>query len=191
MWDSAGSLAVIRDKTDVARRLCLPPREIRQEDSWLGQVYGLWDSFRVSGHLPKRSDFDPVELMGLSKGRIHIVDASTDRPEGYQFRLWGSQIDHLGGDFTKRCLGEMPPTTMRKAAMEDYSDTVETGHPAYQLVYAVDNFLPKAYARLILPLTLDGRRICQLFVCINPRSVPEVSEEDRPVHRERPQLRLV
>jgi PAS domain len=191
MWDELGNLAVIRDRSDLSRRLCLPPGDIRFEDDWLGQLFAKWDGLRTGGLLPKRTDFDPVELMGMSKGRVHIVDTSSSTPSGYRFRLWGSSIDHLGGDFTAKCLGDMPSTPMRGAAIEDYADTVETGYPVYQLVYAVENFLPRSYARLLLPVTGDGRQVSQLFVCINPRDVPEVSDGERPAVRWRPQLRVV
>jgi hypothetical protein len=193
MWDSEGSLAVLRDHADVSRRLCLPIREIRREDDWEGKIYAIWDSFRAQSRLPRRSDLDPVQLMGLSRGRIHIVDTSSGDPMGYRFRLWGSMIDFdRGADYTKRCLGEMPHTTMRAAAIEDYSDTVATGVPSYQLIYSLENYLPHSYARLILPVTLDGRHVTQLIVCINQRDIPEVAESERPLERPgRPHLRLV
>jgi len=192
MWDDAGNLAVIRDHADISRRLCLPPSEIRVQDEWFGKLFARWDGLRAGGLLPKRAAFDPVELMGLSRGRVHIVDTSAGNAHGYCFRLWGSEIDFdRGADYTKRCLGEMPHTTMRAAALEDYSDAVETGVATYQLVYTVQEFLPRSYARLILPLTLDGRRVSQLLVAINQRSIPEVSDGERPAVRSRPLLHVV
>jgi hypothetical protein len=192
MWDELGNLAVIRERADVSRRLCLPPSCIRGEDEWLGRLFARWDALRVGGLLPKRAAFDPVELMGLARGRIHIVDTSAGDPRGYRFRLWGSEIDFdRGADYTKRCLGEMPHTTMRTAALEDYSDSVETGVVSYQLVYSVQEFMPYSYARLILPVSAEGRRVNQLLVCINQRAIPEVTESAQPARSTRPQLRLV
>jgi len=192
MWDEAGNLAVIRDHADLSRRLCLPPGEIRTQDEWLGKLFARWDGLRAGGMLPKRAAFDPVELMGLSRGRVHIVDTSAGDARGYCFRLWGSEVDFdRGADYTKRCLGEMPHTTMRAAALEDYADAVESGVVSYHLVYSVQEFLPHSYARLILPLTVDGRQVSQLLVCINQRSIPEVSDAERSVPRPRPQLHLV
>jgi hypothetical protein len=126
--------------------------------------------------------------MAMSRGRSHIVDTTADRPDGYFFRLWGSTVSlDRGADYTKQRLGQMPHTTMRDAAIEDYADVVATGVPAYQLVCHVQNFMPYSYSRLILPLASDGRRVDRILVSINERVIPELMPEEKPL----PRLRVV
>jgi len=68
----------------------------------------------------------------------------------------------------------MPAGAMRDDAIEDYWEVVTTGVPAYQLIRHVEGKLPYSYARLLLPLAADGRRVDQLVVLINERPLPEL-----------------
>jgi hypothetical protein len=68
----------------------------------------------------------------------------------------------------------MPAGSMRDDAIEDYWEVVTTGLPTYQLNYHVEKNLPYSYARLLLPLAADGRRVDRLVVLINERHLPEV-----------------
>lgn len=174
-------VATIRERGDFSSRLCLAPGDIRGEDDWIGRLLALWRSNRPGSRLPSRANFDSVDLMAMARGRVHIVDTTADQPAGYFFRLWGSTVTlDRGQNYTKTRLGEMPHTTMRDAAIEDYGDVVATGVPAYQLVYHVQDFIHYSYARLLLPLATDGRRVDQVLVAVNQRDVPELVPERRP-----------
>lgn len=183
-------LALIRENQDVAKRRHMPPGEINTEDEWLGRLYASWERLRSGDSLPKRAAFDPVALMRFADGRVHIVETPAADPQDYRFQLWGHMIDFdAGADYTERRLAEMPHTTMRRAALEDYADTVMSGTPSYQLIYNLENGREHTYSRLILPVTADGRRVTQLLVAINQRPIAEF--DNRSASGPRPSLRLV
>jgi hypothetical protein len=63
---------------------------------------------------------------------------------------------------------------MRDDAIEDYWEVVTTAVPTYQLINRVEKNLPYSYARMLLPLAEDGRRVDRLVVLINERRLPEI-----------------
>ena len=183
------SVAVIRENGAVAKRRHLPPAAIDASDAWLGRFHAAWDRARVGSLLPLRAAFDPVAVMRLSGGRVHILETSGD-PSDYRFRLWGHMIDFDGGaDYTDRRIADMPHAAMRLAALEDYGDAVAAGTPSYQLIYNFENGTECTYARLLLPVTADGRTVTHLLVAVNQRPIAEFAPE--PAARPRPPLRLV
>jgi hypothetical protein len=170
-----GALAVKGSAGDFSKRLCLPLDAISPEDTWLGQLLSIWRSVRPGWLLPARSSLDSLVLLRTSLGRAHIVDTQYEDPNSYRFRLWGS-VNSYQGEYTDRCLGEMPAGLMREDAMEDYWEVVTTGVPTYQLVHRRENYLPYSYARLILPLAADGKCVDQLIVLINERPLTELAQ---------------
>jgi hypothetical protein len=168
------SLAVIRENGAVAKRRHLSTGEIGGSDEWLGRLHAAWERARSRGLLPRRGAFDPLTVMRFSGGRVHIVDTPSSGPDEYRFRLWGHMIDFDGGlDYTERRVADMPHAAMRLAALEDYLDVVTSGTASYQLIYSFEGGAERTYARLLLPLTPDGRTITHLLVAINQRPIAE------------------
>lgn len=158
---------------DHSRRLSRPLDAISPEDEWLGQLLRGWREARSGWRLPSGESLDPLQLLNIARGRAHIVDTSQSNPEGYRFRLWGA-VNSYGSGHANKTLGGMPAGLMRDNAIEDYWEVVTTGVPAYQLISHVESKLPYSYARLLLPLAADGRRVDQLVVLINERPLPEL-----------------
>ena len=115
---------------------------------------------------------DSLELVNFARGRAHLVDTASSNPAGYRFRLWGA-VNSYGGGFANRTLGEMPAGLMRDEAMEDYRRVV-AAVPSYDLISMVEKKVSYSYARLLLPLAQDGRRVDRLIVLINERHLPEI-----------------
>ncbi len=159
---------------DLSERLTRPLEAIRPADCWLGELLGVWRSARSGDRLPSAESIDPLELLNIARGRAHIVDTRDADPEGYRFRLWGT-VNSYGGGHANKTLGEMPAGLMRDDAIEDYRGIVSTGAPSYQLIRHVENNRPYAYARLVLPLAADGRRVDCLVVLINERRLVELA----------------
>jgi hypothetical protein len=159
---------------DRSIRLPKPLNAIPTEDDWLGRLLSFWGSARSGRRLPSTESLDSLELLNIARGRAHIVETLSANPNGYRFRLWGA-VNSYGGGYANRALGEMPQGLMREDAIEDYRRIVATGTPAYHLINIVENELSFSYARLLLPLAQDGRRVDRLIVLINERQLPELA----------------
>lgn len=158
---------------DRSKRLSLPFDSISPRDEWLDQLLHSWRNARCGWRLPSDESLDPLQLLNIARGRAHMVDTHDSKPEGYRFRLWGA-VNSYGGGHANKTLGEMPAGSMRDKAIEDYWEVATTGVPTYQLISHVENNIPYSYARLLLPLAADGRRVDQLVVLINERPLPEL-----------------
>jgi len=165
--------AVKAQARDHSKRLSRPLDSISPEDEWLGNLLRGWRAARSGWRLPSSESLDPLQLLNIARGRAHIVDTSQSDPEGYRFRLWGT-VNSYGSGYANKTLGEMPAGPMRDNAIEDYWEVATTGVPTYQLISHLENKLPYSYARLLLPLAADGRRVDQLVVLINERPLPEL-----------------
>lgn len=161
---------------DRSIRLCRPLTAIPADDEWLGRLLGFWGSARKGRRLPSSESLDSLELLNIACGRAHIVDTSSSNPLGYRFRLWGA-VNSYGNGYANRALGEMPQGLMRDDAIEEYRQVVASGTPNYDLINIVENELSYSYARLLLPLAQDGRRVDRLIVLINERQLPELAAE--------------
>jgi hypothetical protein len=159
---------------DRSIRLCRPLTAIPAEDEWLGRLLNFWGGARKGRRLPSRESLDSLEVLNIACGRAHIVDTVSSNPAGYRFRLWGA-INSYGRGYANRALAEMPEGLMRDEAIEEYRQVVASGTPNYHLINIVENELVYSYARLLLPLAQDGRRIDRLIVLINERQLPELA----------------
>jgi hypothetical protein len=169
----AGGRITTAQACDYSKRLSLPIDSISSRDEWLDQLLHSWRNARCGWRLPSSESLDPLQLLNIARGRAHIVDTQDSEPEGYRFRLWGTVNSYRGGH-ANTTLAEMPAGLMRDEAIEDYWEVATTGVPTYQLISHVENNIPYSYARLLLPLAADGRRVDQLVVLINERPLPEL-----------------
>jgi len=172
-WRSE-ALAVRELSRNFSKRLCLPLDAIAPEDEWLARVLGIWRDARAGWRLPGCESLDPMEALNIARGRAHIVETRDTDPAGYRFRLWGA-VNSYNLGHSDMTLGQMPTGLMREDAIEDYWEVVNTGVPNYQLIHRLENDLVLSYARLLLPLAADGRRVDQLIVLINERRLRELN----------------
>jgi hypothetical protein len=172
LWRPDG-LAIRRQADDLSKRLCLPLEAIAPQDAWFGQLLKIWRNARPGWRLPAIESLDTLEVLNIARGRAHIVDTRESDPAGYRFRIWGA-ANSYGHDHGNQTLAQMPAGLMREGALEDYWEVVATGVPTYQLIQHIENGLPFSYARLLLPLAADGRRVDQLLVLFNERALPEL-----------------
>jgi len=159
-----------RHAHDIVERTRFPLSALGTQDRNLSKLYRHWNSLRRDGLLPHRSDIEPARLKQFL-GRLHIVDVSSDSPEDYWFRLFGSRVHLDGGrDYTSLHLKDYPHKAFRRAVMQDYFDVVSSGVPSYHRVAALQDSLTYSYSRLILPLTngsADNHRLTHLLVCVH------------------------
>ncbi len=166
-------LAVQAQADDYSKRLSKPLDAIASEDEWFGQVLSIWRDGRVGWRLPSSKSFGVLEVVNIARGRAHVVDTRATDPEGYRFRLWGSDTSYRGGH-SNITLGETPVGLLRQITIEDYWQAVATGAPNYQLIHHIESSQLFSYTRLVLPLAEDGRRVNELVVLINERRLPEL-----------------
>jgi hypothetical protein len=164
---------------EYSKRLSKSLDGIAPEDEWLGQTLSIWRSARIGRRLPSRESFDILEAINIARGRAHLVDTRAPDPEGYRFRLWGSDNSYRGGR-SNITLAETPAGLLRQLTMEDYSRAVATGVPNYQLIHHIEDNQLFSYARLLLPLAANGRRVDQLVVLINERRLLELEMSQGP-----------
>jgi hypothetical protein len=160
---------------DLSERLSRPLASISADDEWLGRLLRFWGNARRGRRLPSNESLDSLELLNIASGRAHIVDTASSNPAGYRFRLWGA-VNSYGGGYANRALGEMPAGLMRDDAIAEYQQVVAAGTPSYHLIGLVEKRLSYSYARLLLPLAQDGRRVDRLIVLINERPLPELDK---------------
>jgi hypothetical protein len=158
---------------DCSVRLPRPLASISADDEWLGRLLSFWGAGRRGRRLPSHESLDALELLNMARGRAHIVDTAASNPAAYRFLLWGA-VNSYGGGYANRTLGDMPAGLMRDDAIEDYRQVVATGVPHYHLISHIEKSLAFSYARLLLPLAQDGRRVDRLVVLINERRLPEL-----------------
>jgi hypothetical protein len=166
-------IAVKTQAGDYSERLWKPLDSIASEDKWLGQLLSIWRNARQGSRLPACESIDSLEVLNIARGRAHIVDTRDSDPLGYRFRLWGT-VNPYRGAYKNQTLALMPAGLMREDAVEDYWEVAASGVPTYQLIYRTEKHQLLSYARLLLPLAADGRRVDQLVVLINERRLPEL-----------------
>lgn len=164
------TLMTERHDHDVVERVRFPLAKLEMQDPALWELYQHWNSLRRDGILPNRNDIDPLHLKPYL-GRLHMVDTSSESPENYWFRLYGSRIILDGGrDYSKLHLKDYPHEAFRRAVTQDYWDAVSSGVASYHRVAAYQNYLTYTYSRLILPLTNETvaiNRVSHLLVYIH------------------------
>jgi hypothetical protein len=160
---------------DFSTKLFQSLASISADDEWLGRLLSFWGTSRRGRRLPSNESLDSLEVLNIASGRAHIVDTTSSTPAGYRFRLWGA-VNSYGSGYANRTLGEMPAGLMRDDAIEDYRQVVGAGVPSYSLIRLVEKTLAYSYARLLLPLAQDGRRVDRLIVLINERPLPELDK---------------
>jgi hypothetical protein len=171
-----GKLVEFKDRQDVVRALRWPWECIAPEDGLLIDALRYWQSLRAGGLLPLPRAIDPIALKPLL-GWIHKVDTSDLDPLNYFFRLWGSNVPlEEFASFRGMRVSAYPSAPYRESVMQDYHDVVASGVPSYQQVLASLKYREYSYARLILPLADDGRRVTQLLVCLHSRAAETLSE---------------
>lgn len=82
--------AVKVEAEDYSKRLSKPLYAIASEDEWFGQLLSIWRDAHIGKKLPSSKSFDLLDAVNIACGRAHIVETHASNPEGYRFRLWGS-----------------------------------------------------------------------------------------------------
>jgi len=127
------------------------------------RLHDVWSQKRPGGRLPRRADFDPVELKALLPN-LMIVEPEP-APFRLRYRLVGTKIARVSGfDFTGRYLDEILPPGLPDDWHHYYRISYDSGRPVYGLINAPtrdgETFV---YEFGIFPLRLAGDTVEQFF----------------------------
>lgn len=159
--------------SDYARQRRRPYESILADDEWLGGALNVWQEACWGSRLPAPDARGLAPVSEIANGRAHWVDAHASNPEAFWFRAWAEKNSYIFGASgrEKRRLGQMPPGLMQAWAIRHYWEVATTGTPTYDLTFICDYGREYSYARLILPLSTNGRNVDQLLVLINERDL--------------------
>lgn len=133
----------------------------------LRTMFDYWRERRRAGRLPGRCDIDPVDFP-KQLPRVALVDVLDEAAgQHFQYRLTGTEIvARAGRDPTGKRFDELYSDDYLAQALETYRAIVQTGAPHYsrRVFPMVDGREHLEYARLILPLAADGRRVDMLLL---------------------------
>lgn len=138
----------------------------RIEDPLLQDLHSYWSGLRQDGSIPRRSDFDPLDVPHLLP--YIILAECSDAGQKIKFRLTGSDIAFApGSDLTGRYLHERGPRTAYLTHLcELYrlgATSAEGFYSAFAYGYSGETG-PKKVARLFLPLNDCGNGPSMLLV---------------------------
>jgi hypothetical protein len=129
-------------------------------------LHALWDAKRHARAMPARSDF-AFEDLRRWLGNLVLVDV-LDRGADFLFRVYGTTVAHFfGHDLTGRRLSQLAAMPQR-ICREEYGDVVTSRRPRYVVRRPSIRRVYANAARVILPLSRDGRGVEQLLVGFYP-----------------------
>ena len=129
----------------------------------LAALHRLWTECTSDGRLPDRTAFTP-ETLRPWLGHIGIVEVQRD-PVRLRIRLAGMHlVEHDGNDHTGRYLHDVLPPPERDAFLGAYLRCLEHLAPQYETLYSRPDINKRfLMRRLLLPVSMDGRRIEQII----------------------------
>lgn len=136
-----------------------------------------WAEKRHSRAMPRRADFDPMDLPRHLPGII-LLDVEGVRADGkgiYRYRVVGGhEVDNRGHNPTGRLVEQGFYAETLESAVADYEAVRLSGRP----LYAPVSFLDEKGRRVredsvLLPFSEDGEAVTQILVYSERREKPE------------------
>ncbi|HET6160575.1 MAG TPA: PAS domain-containing protein [Dongiaceae bacterium] len=135
-------------------------------DARLGSAFAYWQHKRGERHMPRRADFDPVDMPGLLPF-IRLVDVHG--PGQYRYRVVGTELEqfHGGLKFAGRFVHEALPPHLADHVIPVYDECVRECRPIY-----IENTFRMSDAErvarrsrvLFLPLSEDDETVSMVLV---------------------------
>lgn len=126
----------------------------------LRDVFIYWQGKRTGTRPPPRNQLDPVVDIPRLAPDLFLVETAASLAD-FRIRLYGSAlVEGFGEDRTGRRLGDLTHVENHGDVIQGYWQVYESGTPLYtprRTVSTLQDYC--AYSRLLLPLSVDGRRI--------------------------------
>jgi hypothetical protein len=132
------------------------------------KLYDYWNAKRRGRRFPARADLDPTE-MSFVLGYVDLIDVEPGDPPVFRFRLCGTKTDVDDG-FTMqgKTIDEYPLPSHRATARAAYLHVIATGEPFYQEIERSEEGRFARFARLVLPLSSNGKAVDMLCMARMP-----------------------
>ena len=131
-------------------------------------VFQYWDRIRAGRPMPRRGDFDPLEIPKALPGII-LIDVEGSDPDGhgiYRYRVVGSdEVRNRGHDPTGRLVREGYFGGTLENVLKDYDYIRENRTFLYQpLDFVTEDFRRIREQSILLPFSEDGITVSQILV---------------------------
>jgi hypothetical protein len=127
-------------------------------------VLAYWREKKADRAFPSRADIDPMEFP-KALPRVMMVEVSYG-PLEFRYRVAGTGLFAMHGqELTGKLARELDPPEFGALIHRHYAEVIARRAPALHLIELTVDYLATSYARLILPLSSDGRVIDRLMTC--------------------------
>ncbi len=134
--------------------------------------YALWRALRRGRLVPSRADFDPVAIRAYLPN-VFMIDVE-DGGARFRYRLCGTAVAEVYGDFTGRYVDEFVSPDFRDTAIARLRDVALRFHVHYLVQALTWQDRPYIrYRRLLMPLSDDQRRANILLGIVYSESDPD------------------
>lgn len=129
----------------------------------LQEIYEYWKLKAAGNWAPLKSDIDPVDIPRFLP-RVMLCDVfyrpDTDEVESFRYRLSGTGIcDVHGFDPTALRPTDLTPPEYGDLIQAHYEEAVIRRKPMVHIIVLESIDKTRSYARIILPLSHDGKRV--------------------------------
>lgn len=130
----------------------------------IAQVLAYWRAKKGERAFPSRADIDPLEF-SRALPRVMMAEVSYD-PLEFRYRVAGTGLFAMHGqELTGKLARELEPPEFGAMIHRHYAEVIARRAPILHLIELTVDYLTTSYARIILPLSSDGRVIDRLMTC--------------------------
>ena len=139
----------------------------RVKSQLLREGFALWESKRGTRLMPRRADFDPVEMPRLLSSII-LVDVE-DGSARLRIRLVGTKVvEMFGSDYTGRYMDEIDFGDVREKILKEYRLPISEKRPVFSdHEFRKLNDHHHTIERAIFPLSDDGITVNKLIAFLD------------------------
>lgn len=136
------------------------------------EIYTYWQTRRGDRPMPRRADFDPIDLPHHMPGLllIDVLPATPSGPIRYRYRVVGNwEVDARGHNPTGKLVDDGFHAQSKEYALAAYDRVRASGVPMYNLLdFVNDRNLRIQDQSIMLPFSEDGETVSQLLVYSEP-----------------------
>lgn len=132
------------------------------------RLYDYWAASRKGRRMPRRADFDPVDVPKHLPGLI-LIDVEGVRPDGvgvYRYRVVGEwEVRSRGHNPTGRLVEDGYYATSLEIALAAYDHVREACTPLYEpMEFVNERGVRVSEYSILLPYSEDGEAVSQILV---------------------------